>query len=227
MSKWDSEYTRRGIPSSFRDQPSGVLTWTLVNWRHLTGNETPRTAVDVGCGTGRNAIHMADVGIEVLAFDSSEVALQTARERLKIRKEDSNPSFLKQDLADGIPAEDQSFDLATDIFVYKHQISPAVRAAYRQELRRVLRPNARFLLSLAEARDGYYSSCPAIEPVSPPLAVMDPIAGIASVLFTMEELCEEMADVFDLEMSWLKVKVGPMHGGSYLRRTLATIWKIK
>src|SRR5687767_5287085 len=115
MIKWDREYSRRGIPSSFRDEPSGVLTWTLTNWHHLTGFSIPESAVDIGCGTGRNPLYMAKLGISVLAFDSSEVAIRAAHERSATASLKAPLKFLQHDLTKGIPANDGGFDLATDI----------------------------------------------------------------------------------------------------------------
>ena len=49
-------------------------------------------------------------------------------------------------------------------------------------------------------------------PYRPPRAVLDPVLGLGSVLFSLSELEEEMADTLDLEMAWRKVRVGKMHG---------------
>ncbi len=229
MSKWDDEYSNRGIPSSFRDEPSSVLIWALNHWPQLTEEVTPATALDIGCGTGRNAVHMARLGIEVIAFDSSEVALLAARTRLTDTSLANPPSFLKHDLATGIPAQSGSIALAADIFVYKHQLLPSVRSDYRRELVRVLQPNGRLLLSLAERKDGYYTACPDFEVSESgnPRTVIDRAIGVGSVLYSLEELREEMADLFILEMAWHKAKIGSMHGELYMRHTLATIWCIK
>ncbi len=213
---WDREYARAGIPSSFRDQPSGALVWTLANWRFLTGCERPAAALDVGCGTGRNACYLASQGLRVLAFDASPVALAAAQHR------GGAAWLLRHDLRDGLPAADATFDLVTDIFVYKHLVDTAGRARYREELARVLKPRGRLLLSLAEPEDGYYGACPELHP-GRPRTVLDPIAGIASVLFTLDELQAEFA-AFRLEMVWHKQKPGRMHGAEYVRRTLASIW---
>ncbi|MGB7923476.1 MAG: class I SAM-dependent methyltransferase [Pyrinomonadaceae bacterium] len=229
MNKWDAEYSRRGIPSSFRDDPSGVLTWALDNWPYLTDNTAPKTAVDIGCGTGRNAIYMASSGIEVLAFDSSEAAVKSAQVRLADNSLTKLPTFLKHDLTDGIPAKDRQIDFAVDIFVYKHQLLPSVRKAYRQELHRILQPDGRLLISLAGHDDGYYDACPDLEVAESgnPRTIMDPVAVVGSVLFSLEELIAEMADLFFLEMAWHKSKIGMMHQEYYLRHTLATIWHPK
>jgi len=229
MNEWDAEYTRRGIPSSFRDEPSGVLTWALDNWQHLTGNTKPKTAVDIGCGTGRNAVYMANMGIEVVAFDSSKAAILSAQTRAANANVTLPLTFINQDLVDGIPAKDRQVDFAVDIFVYKHQLLPSSRKAYRHELNRVLKLGGRLLVSLAEHEDGYYAACPdlKVSEVGNPRTILDPVAGVGSVLFSLEELIAEMADLFTLEMVWHKSKLGIMHQEQYLRHTLATIWHLK
>jgi len=216
---WDREYERGGIPSSYRVEPSGALRWALANWRLVTGGAAPRTALDAGCGTGRNAAYMASLGTRVLAFDNSAAALKIAR------RQDSSVLLLRHDLREGIPARDAAFDFIADIFVYKHLLEAAERAAYRGELARVLCTDGRLLLSLAERSDEYYGGCPVLD-AGHRLAVMDPHTGIGSVLFSLEELKEELNDRFELEMSWHKEKPGLMHGRTYLRRTLATLWRL-
>lgn len=226
--KWDSEYESRGIPSSFRDDPSGTLVWVLANWALLTGNKLPNSAVDIGCGTGRNPLYMAELGIDVLGFDDSQVAVAKARQRPTPNSQGS-VKFLHHNLDSGIPADHDQFDLATDIFVYKHQLLPSARSRYRRELRRVLRPNGRVMLSLADRTDGYYDQCPDLKVAEAgnPRTIEDPVVNIGSVLFTLEELIVEMGDCFALDMSWHKSKMGVMHGKQYLRRTLATIWRAR
>jgi hypothetical protein len=99
------------------------------------------------------------------------------------------------------------------------------RAAYRGELARVLCPDGRLLLSLAERSDEYYGGCPVLD-AGDRLTVLDPHAGIGSVLFSLEELKNEFGDRFVLEMCWHKEKLGRMHGRTYLRRSLATLWRL-
>jgi SAM-dependent methyltransferase len=221
---WDEEYRRAGIPSSHRDDPSGAVSWALRNWPQLGAGPLPRRALDVGCGTGRNAVHLASRGIDVIAFDSAPAAIAAARSRA--RTAGLELDLRLHDLHAGLPAADRTVDLVLDVFVYKHQTDPAARRRYRQELGRVLADEGRVLISVAEPGDGYYGACPpAPEPEAAPHAVIDPALGLGSVLFSLAELEEEMADTLSLEMAWRKAGVGEMHGQSYLRRTLATLWR--
>jgi SAM-dependent methyltransferase len=221
---WDAEYERAGIPSSYRDAPSGAVLWALGNWRGLGCGHLPRRALDVGCGTGRNAAHLASRGIRVIAFDSAPAAVTAARNRALAAGLEVDLSV--RDLQAGLPADDREIDLVLDVFVYKHQTDPAVRLAYRKELQRVLSAEGRVLISVAEPDDGYYSACPpSPDPTASPHAVLDPVLGLGSVLFSLGELEKEMADTLSLEMAWRKVRVGNMHGKNYIRRTLATLWR--
>jgi SAM-dependent methyltransferase len=221
---WDAEYAHAGIPSSYRDAPSGVVLWVLRNWCHLGGGHLPRRALDVGCGTGRNAAHLASQGIQVSAFDSAPAAVRAARSRVLTAGLEVDLSV--RDLRAGLPAMDHDIDLVIDVFVYKHQTDPAVRLGYRQELQRVLTDGGRVLISVAEPDDGYYGTCPpSPQSTASPRAVLDPVLGLGSVLFSLGDLEKEMAGILDLEMAWRKVQVGDMHGKNYVRRTLATLWR--
>ena len=72
---WDEEYGRRGIPSSYRDEPSGAVVWAFS--RGLGGSR----GLDVGCGTGRNTLYAAAQGLRMTGFDRSAAAIERARAR--------------------------------------------------------------------------------------------------------------------------------------------------
>ena len=83
--KWDQRY-REGAYAS-RTNPGVFLEQWLPRLR--VSAERPR-AVDLGCGAGRNALHLARHGWEVDAVDISQVALEqlaakAREENLEIR----------------------------------------------------------------------------------------------------------------------------------------------
>ena len=59
----------------------------------------PCKALDIGCGTGDNAIWLAQQGFEVTGIDASEVAIQKARE--KAVKANVPCNFLALDILTG------------------------------------------------------------------------------------------------------------------------------
>jgi SAM-dependent methyltransferase len=210
---WDTEYeTGGGVPSSYRHEPSGAVVWAFS--RGLGGSR----GLDVGCGTGRNTLYAAAQGLSMVGFDRSPAAIERARER------GGNARFLVHDLVDGLPVEDGSIDVLLDIFVYKHVVHPEARREYRDEMWRVLAPGGRVVVHLAEPTDGYYGSCPLLGDAHAwPHAVLDPVVGAGSVLFTLEELRAEF-DGFTVEDVLQRRKDGDMHGAVYERHTLTTIF---
>lgn len=223
INPWDIEYNKKGIPSSYRNAPSNVLVWAIKNWSILSNQDMPRQVLDVGCGNGRNVFYLNTVGCSAFGFDNSESAIRSAKESYPT----ISNNFFIHDLNGGIPYSNESFDLMVDIFVYKHQTDFNKRQTYRKEINRVLKRNGRLLLSLSELSDGYYSVCPQVDDDNNGnlKTIYDPAAKVESVLFTLEDLVFEMRELFILEMSWSKSRFGTMHNQSYLRKTLATIWK--
>ena len=225
---WNCEYHRRGIPSSYRDEPSTVLKWALNNWPLLAGHSLPTTALDSGCGAGRNARYLADHGVAVVGLELSDAAITECRRQRQSQQ--PPPVFVHCDVTMGLPLRSAHFDMVCDIFVYKHIVDSEARTTYRREISRVLTRNGRVLLSLAEARDEYYAGCPDIADRSSTThgstrVVLDPVAGVQSVLFSFDALVAEMSDHFVLDMCWHREQPGLMHGKEYLRRTMATLWR--
>lgn len=218
---WNDEYAKQGIPSSHRDEPSGVLVWGLANLPFIRKDQG--RALDLGCGTGRNALALATAGYTVTGLDFSAAALEVARKRPGA----DQVAFLQGDVTDRLPSDDGSESLVTDIFVYFHQLSDDARRGYREEIRRVLAPGGTLLVSLATAEDGYYGQCPRLGPdevdSTVPIA-WDPHAKVGNILLTRDQYVAEFADHFDLVMLWTKRKEGVMHGEKYLRSTTATLW---
>ncbi|CAA9380870.1 MAG: hypothetical protein AVDCRST_MAG60-879 [uncultured Nocardioides sp.] len=96
----------------------------------------PGDAVDVMCGTGRYAAHLAQRGHRVRGYDSSPGMLAVARAALP------DVELVVGDVAD-LPAADDSADLVVNALAINHvdDLGPALA-----ETARVLRPGGRLLL---------------------------------------------------------------------------------
>lgn len=103
----------------------------------------PGRALDLGCGTGTNAITLAQHGWFVTGVDFSSLAISSAR-----RKADwvSGVTFVEGDVTRlrelGV---DGPFDLVLDIGCF-HSVAPNRRGAYVREVTRVTRPGSLVLL---------------------------------------------------------------------------------
>ncbi|HLE85707.1 MAG TPA: class I SAM-dependent methyltransferase [Thermoanaerobaculia bacterium] len=107
------------------------------------------TALDVGCGSGLEAVYLARSGLSVIGVDSSLPALELARERARAAGVELD---LRHGSALALPVEAGSIDLALDRGCL-HGIEREDRPAYAAEIARVLRPGGRFLLRGAREDD--------------------------------------------------------------------------
>ena len=111
------------------------------------GQITPGRALDIGCGTGTNAIYLAHHGFDVVGTDVAWLAIRKARR--KARDAGVSATFrVGEAVKLGTPAGPPLgglFDLAVDIGCF-HTIQPRHRSAYGSMLRRVLREGGYYLL---------------------------------------------------------------------------------
>ncbi|MEU1725207.1 class I SAM-dependent methyltransferase [Actinomadura sp. ATCC 39365] len=106
----------------------------------LAGEVTGRRILDAGCGSGPLFAELRDRGAVVTGFDASAGMLEMARRRLG-----ADADLRVADLAGPLPFPDDTFDdvIASLVLHYLKDWGPALA-----ELRRVLRPGGRLLVSV-------------------------------------------------------------------------------
>ncbi len=114
--RWNERY-REGAYQS-REHPSAVL----IEWQDaLRGN----SALDIACGRGRNAIHLASLGFDVDAIDISDIAIQQAVQRANSM--DLRVHWITHDLERSLPVEGP-YDLILMIrYVNEPLLSTAIK----------------------------------------------------------------------------------------------------
>jgi len=105
---------------------------------------TPGRALDLGCGTGTNVITLAKNGWQATGVDFIPKAIRTARK--KARQANVDAKFWVGDVTRLEHIQGQ-FDLILDIGCY-HSLDPAGMSAYRDQLRRLLAPDGKFMIYL-------------------------------------------------------------------------------
>jgi len=107
-------------------------------------------AVDLGCGTGTNAVYLAQHGWDVVGVDFSSLAVDRARRRAQAAGV-SRVRFLREDVTE--LSDLGTFDLAYDIGCL-HAVPAQRRPRYAKWLATSLRSGASYLLYAFTASDG-------------------------------------------------------------------------
>src|SRR4051812_34692893 len=140
---WDVQYRSGPLPWD-TGRPSAELARVLTDWAVRPGR-----VIELGCGTGTNAVWLAARGFEVTAVDFSRLAIRrairhAARARVGVR-------FRLGDLRDW-PALGGPFDFFSDRGCY-HAVRLKDPEGYFATLDHVLRPGALGLVLLGNDRE--------------------------------------------------------------------------
>jgi SAM-dependent methyltransferase len=101
-------------------------------------------ALDLGCGTGANVVHLAECGFEPYGVDFSAVALRKARQRAASASVAA--TFVEGDLTQSsIPGLEGQFDLLMDFGTLDDLKPGTARADMAALATRLARPGAKFL----------------------------------------------------------------------------------
>lgn len=143
---WDAFYTDRSrrVPF-FVAKPDE----SLADWLDR-GLLTPGRALDLGCGPGRNALHLAARGFTVDAVDLSPTAVAWARERAREAGADGPGSRLRFHRGDAFALVGTEvtgpYELVYDSGCF-HHLPPHRRVSYLALLDRLLAPGGMFALN--------------------------------------------------------------------------------
>jgi SAM-dependent methyltransferase len=216
--RWLNEYAKPGMPSSFRQDPSG----SVIDFAQYLRAQDVQSGnlLDIGFGKGRNSLYLAGLEYDVYGIEMVPALVADIVERSAELGLSEHIHPICHSATSRLPYDEGSFAAAVDTFCYKHQVDQDDRLTYRRELIRVLKPGGFFLLTLADVDDGYYGPLLSSDREAGTEAVItDPIIGVQSVLYTREAIVNDFGPPFKLERYDLKVKDGVMYGDVYLRKT--------
>jgi SAM-dependent methyltransferase len=146
-------------------------------------------ALDLGCGAGRNAVPLAELGWDVIGLDLSWPMLTAAADRrLRLKADDRSRLYLLAASMHAIPARDACFD-----FIVAHGIWNLARSSgdFRQavgEAARVARPGAE-LFVFTFSRNTFPAD---VQPVPGEPFVFTQFSGEPQCFLTEDQLVSEL-----------------------------------
>jgi SAM-dependent methyltransferase len=190
---WDQEYrTQQLLSPSLMPQADVVR---FVRWlkkehkKHHDGAPFEFEALfvlDLGSGTGRNALYFAEQGSAVHAYEFAPTALYAAREHAAAA--DVPITFALHDIGEPYPLPSESIDIALDV-TSSNSLSDAGRATYLSEVHRVLKPGGLlFLRALSFEGDPHAKELVRRSPGADPDTYIHPDLGITEKVFSRESL---------------------------------------
>lgn len=149
MNPWDEAYLRAVAPpwDIGRAQPEFVR---LAEDRSISGR-----VIDVGCGTGENALMLAARGLEVVGVDISREAIERAARKAEERR--VRADFIVADALEltELVATIGTFDTAIDSGVF-HTFADEERGPYVHSVAVAVRPGGRlFVMCFGEHEPGW------------------------------------------------------------------------
>ena len=128
MTHWDTGETPPEVKQAFQ-----------------AGDIPPGAALDLGCGSGTNAIFMAKQGRQVIGFDFVPEAIREARNKANQAGVDGKAQFKVADVTrlDGMDLPPSAFALDMGCF---HGLSPDGQRRYAAGLAKAMVPGGRFML---------------------------------------------------------------------------------
>ncbi len=163
---WDAVY-REGTPPWDTGAPHAELARVLDEYKLK-----PQTVLEIGCGTGADAILLSRRRFEVTAVDCSPIAMERAR--LRAERQDALIRFVLCDIFEFARTSGQ-FDLVYDCGVY-HALRRTQLDRYLDMLWRVTRPGS-YCICFAGAPD------PTVTEGGPPTVTEDEIHNELGRLF--------------------------------------------
>lgn len=183
----------------------------MLNFIYNTRSEF-RRVVDVGCGSGRNALALAKLGFEVYGIDFLEDAILSLRKRAK--RMGIQVNSLVCDLTKPWPFSKNFFDVGI-VNVVLDSIDREGRFFIAKELARVLKKNGLLFIYEPSVNDGYYKQF--VNPKGDNFCFTCPDDGIKREIFTRESILQPFKGLFKVRLIEERRHVSKMFGKEYER----------
>ncbi len=215
---WDSEYknpTHLKLSTVQSEDLEKFTRWLLRRKREDILNPES-TALDVGCGNGRNLIYLNQTfGMKGVGYDISKAAIAQAVAASK----KSPITYTARSIAGKLDVEDDSKDLVLDMMT-SHFLNKVERSNLRDEIYRVLKPGGYLFIKTFLKDEDIHTKRLLFEfPGTEAGSYIHPVMGVAEYVYSEEELTQFLSEKFIIHKIYRSHKHA-FRGQARKRRTI-------
>lgn len=226
QSAWEKEYRNPKLVTKEADPQNDLLRFLKFLKKEEQVKLEGLAVLDLGCGTGRNANYLAELGNTVSGLDISPTAINLAAKRARFLK--LAVDYRIYDIGSKYPFNDESFDLALDV-TSSNSLNSRERDIYLAEVSRVLKTGGHFFVK-ALCKDGDFNAKNLIKnsPGPEPDTYIIKDLKLVERVFTREDFVKLYQPYFKILQLEKKTSYTRFKGQSYKRNFwLAYLKKIK
>lgn len=220
---WDQEYTK---PAHLKLSTAvSADLEKFIRWhKRQKGIENiftvTHSALDAGCGNGRNLIYLAEqYGLRGIGIDISTAAIAQAKKA----STDLPIKYFVGSTGNTLPATDESQSLVMDMMT-SHFLDQSEREALRDELYRTLKPGGwLFMKTFLKDEDLHTARLLKEFPGSEEGSYIHPVMGVAEFVYSEEELVQFLRGRFIVR----KISRSHRHKGKAGKRRTISIYAEK
>lgn len=147
---WDREYKNPLLVTKKEEPQADTLRFFKFLKKEMKYKIERKTILDLGCGTGRNANYLADLGNKVIGIEISKTAIEIARARA--RELGLTVDYRLGDIGELYDIPDNFVDIVLDV-TSSNSLNDVGREVYLKETNRVLKQGGYFFVR-ALCKDG-------------------------------------------------------------------------
>lgn len=140
---WEREYRNPQLVTKDEKPQKDMLRFLKFLKKEEGVELADLRVLDLGCGTGRNANYLAELGNTVTGFEISQTAIKLARTRAG--ENGITVDYRKQNIGAPYPFDDGAFDLVLDV-TSSNSLNEKEREIYFAETHRVLKSDGYFFV---------------------------------------------------------------------------------
>ncbi len=212
---WEREYSDPQLLSLGEEPRSDLKQYMKFLRRKESVEQTGLNILELGSGTGRNCLYLAEMGNHVVGMDISATALNIAKRRAK--DTEVIVDYLLADIGAPYAFDDGYFDLIIDI-MSSNSLSEAERAIYMKETHRVLKKGGHFFVrTLCKDGDKNAKNMLKLHPGKEYDTYINKDMNLTERVFSRDDFVDMYSKYFEVQELTKKTNYASFKGQSYKR----------